>query len=234
MKKKLTKFLFLVFFIGFCILLAKCVSNEPKSLEEQLSNINLDQIDHIMITAHPDDETIFGGNHLAKDHYLVVSVTAGNNSTRVKELRKVTRHYKDSLIMLGYPDKTLGKRDNWKHCYGKIYQDLSTILHKKNYKMIVTHNPDGEYGHIHHKMVSQMVTKITAKSSENLYYFNHYYTQKQLQALPPMPQLMQEESSDKLYVLKTYYPSQKKVINHLKHILPYEQLIPQKDWNSQK
>lgn len=234
MKKKSTRIIFLLLFLSLCVILAKSASEKPETFEHQLKKINLDQIDNIMITAHPDDEAIFGGNHLYKDHYLVVCVTAGTNPKRVKELKNVINHYQDSCIMLGYPDKTLGKRDNWDNCYGKIYQDLSSILKKKDFKMIVTHNPDGEYGHIHHKMVSKMVTDIASKSNMNLYYFNHYYTKKQLESLPQKPKLSQEESQQKLKVLLKYYPSQKKVVEHLKHILPYEQLIPQKDWKSLK
>lgn len=35
-----------------------------------------------MFVAHPDDETIWGGSHLLKKHYLVVCLTNGNNKTR--------------------------------------------------------------------------------------------------------------------------------------------------------
>ncbi len=234
MRKKLTKVIYLALFVGLCAILAKNASNEKIPYEEQLRNINLEQIDRIMITAHPDDETIFGGDHLAKNRYLIVCVTAGNNPTRDKELQHVARRYHDSFITLGYPDKTLGVRNNWKSCYKNINQDLTKILHKKKFKMIVTHNPDGEYGHIHHKMISKMVTKIASKSDMKLYYFNHYYTKRQLKNLQLEPWLTTKDSRQKLLVLNEYYPSQKKVIQHLKHILPYEQFISQKKWASSK
>lgn len=234
MKRKSTKVICLALFIGLCALLAKSASNKNPSYEEQLRKINLNQIDRIMITAHPDDEAIFGGNHLAKNRYLVVCVTAGINPKRDRELRRMTRHYHDSCIMLGYPDKTFGVRNNWKTCYKNINQDLTKILHKKKFKMIVTHNPDGEYGHIHHKMISKMVTKIASKSNMKLYYFNHYYTMRQLKNLELTSELSKQDSRQKLTNLNTFYPSQKKVIEHLKHILPYEQFISQKKWSSSK
>lgn len=115
-----------------------------------------------------------------------------------------------------------------------LNQDLTKILHKKKFKMIVTHNPDGEYGHIHHKMISKMVTKIASKSNMKLYYFNHYYTRRQLKNLELTSELSKQDSRQKLTNLNTFYPSQKKVIEHLKHILPYEQFISQKKWSSSK
>lgn len=232
MRKRLTKIIYLALFVGLCAILAKNASNEKIPYEEQLRQINLNRIDRIMITAHPDDETIFGGNHLSKSRYLIVCVTAGTNPKRDKELQHLSRRYHDSFITLGYPDKTFGVRNNWKSCYKNINEDLIKILHKKKFKMVVTHNPDGEYGHIHHKMISKMVTKIASKSNMKLYYFNHYYTKRQLKNLPLESQLSKQASRQKLLNLNEYYTSQKKVIQHLKHILPYEQFISQKEWSS--
>lgn len=36
-------------------------------------------------------------------------------------------------------------------------------IDSKDWDKIVTHNPDGEYGHIHHKKVSKYVTMILKK-----------------------------------------------------------------------
>ena len=54
---------------------------------------------------------------------------------------------------------------------------IDYILGYKKWNKIVTHNPEGEYGHIHHKMTNQIVTKECKKKdlTKNLYYFAHYY-----------------------------------------------------------
>ena len=239
MKKKPINFLFIFsLLISLSFILAGSSANcRESSLNQKLKKINLDQIDNVMIVAHPDDETIFGGNHLRKDHYLIVCITAGSNPIREKELKQLAKKYNDSCIILNYPDKTMGKRDSWKHSYGSIYHNLETILKQKEFQMVVTHNPDGEYGHIHHKMVSKMVTSIANYAHANssffkLYYFNHYYKASFLKVHPQKECISEAESLSKYQYLKKYYHSQSKVIESLKHILPYEQLIPQASWKS--
>ena len=58
--------------------------NSPKKIEveKQLKDLNLSKVNKLMIVAHPDDETIWGGNHLLKSNYLVVCITCGNNKIR--------------------------------------------------------------------------------------------------------------------------------------------------------
>lgn len=47
--------------------------------QKEINQIDLKQCQKLMIVAHPDDETIWGGSHLLKGHYLVVCLTNGNN-----------------------------------------------------------------------------------------------------------------------------------------------------------
>lgn len=66
-------------------------------------------------------------------------------------------------IILSFSDKTKGKRDNWKSCKKDIQREIKKEIDSKDWDKIVTHNPDGEYGHIHHKKVSKYVTMILKK-----------------------------------------------------------------------
>ena len=43
--------------------------------KKYLDTLDLKGIDRLMIVAHPDDESLWGGAHLAKDRYLVVCLT---------------------------------------------------------------------------------------------------------------------------------------------------------------
>ena len=61
-------------------------------------------ITHLMIVAHPDDETLWGGAHIADGGYLVVCITNGYNATRSAEFQVVTQTSKNEAI-LSYPDK---------------------------------------------------------------------------------------------------------------------------------
>ena len=128
----------------------------------------------LFVVAHPDDETLWGGANLLKDNYLVVCVTCGPNKDRVNEIISVMKETEDRYILLGYPDKTNGKRDNWETSREDIIKDLNDIINLKEWSTIVTHNPEGEYGHIHHKMINEFVTNLVP-NKENLYYFGKYH-----------------------------------------------------------
>ena len=141
-------------------------------------DIDLTKVDKLMIVAHPDDEMIWGGSHLIDDNYLVVCITCGTDEKRVKEFKNVMNATNDEYIMLSYPDKTNGERDNWQKVYNDITLDIEKIIKMKNWDLIVTHNEKGEYGHIHHIMTNSIVTSIYEKMNlENttLYYFGKYF-----------------------------------------------------------
>src|SRR5574344_3038536 len=58
----------------------------------------------LMIVAHPDDDTIFGGEHLVDDDYVVVCVTCGVNPTRLQEFKTVMNYSDDKYIYLKHTD----------------------------------------------------------------------------------------------------------------------------------
>ena len=64
-------------------------SNHTIKHKKMIDGLNLKNIDSVMFVAHPDDETIWGGSHLLKKHYLVVCLTNGNNKVRRKEFMNV-------------------------------------------------------------------------------------------------------------------------------------------------
>lgn len=195
-----------------------------------ISDTMLSGYDSLMIVAHPDDETIWGGAHLLEGKYVVVCITNGNNRTRRKEFSKVMKETHSIGIMLSYPDKTKGERDNWDTCRDKIQEDLNQMIGKKQWDTIVTHNPDGEYGHIHHKMTSSITTAVTQDLDclDKLYYFGKYVKKKNMDKEEYAPYLSEsltsEQQKDKLSLTKIY-SSQKKVMNHLGHMFPYENWV---------
>ena len=83
------------------------------------------------------DESIWGGIHLLQNNYLVICLTNGNNQTRAKEFYKVMEQTHNTGIILDYPDKTNGKRDNWKKVYHDIEEDLNYILSNHTFTTIV-------------------------------------------------------------------------------------------------
>jgi len=190
-----------------------------------LENINLTKAKKLMIVTHPDDETIWGGAHLLDGNYLVICITCGTNVTRSNEFKKVMKYTKNQYIMLGYPDKVNGNRSDWSESENDIYKDIKNIIKAKKWDLIVTHNRKGEYGHIQHKKISEIVTNVynELQSEEDLYYFGNYYTKKQIlkyeEYLTP---LSEEKAQIKINKLIKIYTSQEFIKNTFNHMFPYE------------
>ena len=96
-----------------------------------------------MIVAHPDDETLWGGAHIADGGYLVVCITNGYNATRSAEFQAVMQASNNVGLILSYPDKVAGKRDDWTHVRSQIQTDLEKVMTYQPWEDIVTHNAKG-------------------------------------------------------------------------------------------
>ena len=201
----------------------------PHKISKDYSKLDLDKVNKFMIVAHPDDEMLWGGSHLIKDDYLVVCITCGGVRVRVDEFVSVMNATDDEYVMLNYPDKTNGKRDTWDDWRDKISEDLKEIIELKDWDVIVTHNPDGEYGHQHHIMTSQLVTNLV-EDKDKLYYFGQYHSKKNIDKyLNKMTPMDSKELKQKKTVL-TLYLSQYFTIKSLYHMVPYEEWIRYEDW----
>lgn len=195
----------------------------------QLEELVPEDITRIMIVAHPDDETFWGGAHLAAEPYLVVCLTCGNQEVRRLEFEQAVRLAGSVPLILEYPDKEFGIRSRWTGYMDDIAADLAVLLKYKEWEVVATHNPEGEYGHIHHKRTSRMVTQATEYCrSAQLYYFGTYYSPEQLDAagrdssLPPMQPEKVMQVKQQMVGL---YRSQVKAAEEFCHMFPYEEWV---------
>lgn len=220
----------IAFAILLVILVVVFILNSGKSeVTHNFSNIDVSAYDKLMIVAHPDDEMLWGGSHLIDEDYLVVCITCGVDEARVKEIKKVLKETNDGLIMLGYPDKTNGKRDNWNTLREGITEDLNKIFALKDWESIVTHNPFGEYGHIHHKMTSEIVT-TNYSDKDKLVYFGVYYSKKKIgSVIESMPTISDENLDRKIEILKMY-KTQSFIMTAFDHMFDHEDFITYNDW----
>ncbi len=195
--------------------------------------LNLDGYDKLMIVAHPDDEILWGGEKLIEDNYVVVCVTCGVVQRRVNEFVKVMNETNDKYIMLGYPDKTNGERDNWDTSYDAITKDIKEIVNLKDWELIVVHNPDGEYGHQHHKMTSAITTKVV-ENKDILYYFGHYYTKKKISSHYEELIPMKDKTLKEKKRIIGLYRSQRFIQTSFDQMFPYENWLTYNEWNSER
>lgn len=182
----------------------------------------------LMIVAHPDDETIFAGNEIITHKYFIVCLTNRSNKVRKKEFEEMLIKSGNDGEILDYPDKVAGARSDWSICYKDIEKTVQEYVSKQTWQKVVTHNPKGEYGHDHHKMTSDIVTKevLKQKKENSLYYFGPYFKKNSVSSVPA--QLDNSEIEEKKN-LATVYVSQEKIVNNLSHIFPYEVLIAYKE-----
>lgn len=166
----------------------KTNSNSGFLTKSTLDSMNLLTTKNLMIVAHPDDETFWGGAHLfnsdylentepfksagkkLNSNYLVVVLTNGYNKTRSADLKKVMESTNDKFLILSYPDVrkswfTADKKykyevDSWTTCQTGVQKDIELLLNYKKWDVVVTHNPDGEYNKSHHKIVNNIVTTV--------------------------------------------------------------------------
>ncbi len=190
---------------------------------DKLAEEGIKEFNKLIIVAHPDDETLWAGAHMAEDGYFVVCVTNGNNEIRSKEFNNILMASEDKGVILNYPDKTYGKRDDWDNVREKIIADLTTIIEGNDWEVIATHNPAGEYGHQHHIMVNDFVTRICKDigNEGKLYYFGKYYKAVDIEQAKDVPTVKEESLAKKEEMLKLY-ESQSKTVDNLSHMNPYE------------
>lgn len=209
-------------------------STQGQVTQELLDSLSISSCTKLMVVAHPDDETLWGGAHLTQGGYFVVCLTNGYNEVRKKEFYKVMDEFGCKGLILSYPDLVNGQRSDWSKEKYQIAKDLDVILKYKHWGLVATHNPAGEYGHIHHKFTSKLVTERFYHNGwgNSLFYFGLYYPpsylpkiQKSLKKVPV------SSSTKKIQVARSVYKSQESAINARIHMAEYEDWILANNWS---
>jgi LmbE family N-acetylglucosaminyl deacetylase len=121
----------------------------------------------IMIVAHPDDESLFGGEALTSSRdWTVVCATNGTNEQRRREFAGAMSSIGANYTILGHFDHL--ESGNFSN---RLAEQLEELLDEFSYEMIVTHNERGEYGHPQHRALHHIVRRLAGRRA--LYVFHH-------------------------------------------------------------
>lgn len=161
--------------------------------------------DKLMIVAHPDDESIFGGCALLSESgWKVICVTNRSHPIRSLEFIRAMNFVGAVYEIWDYPDQyNIG--------FDKLLlkDDIQTILSEREYLKIVTHNLEGEYGHRQHIVLSELMHELV---KSNLYVFGEG---NQMRNFP----LLQRKIK-----LLEHYPSQRAILQKLSRYIQYEDI----------
>lgn len=224
----------LIIIMVFLALVAvrKCYFRQLEKEAYSVTAVSLDQLNNcagskakkLMIVAHPDDEVLWGGGHLMSGDWFILCITGGDNEQRSEEFRQVLEASGNEGMILSYPDKVGGRRNNWHKIKDNIKSDIETALSYKDWEQVAVHNQNGEYGHIHHINVHRYVTQLYDENEYDfpLYCFGKYYRKAKIdQVKDKLTPISDEEYEFKLKLSKIYV-SQENTINGLWHMARYE------------
>jgi glycosyltransferase involved in cell wall biosynthesis len=111
----------------------------------------------LVIVAHPDDETLWfsGIMRLHSDiAWTIACVTYTAESPRGQDFRRVCRQIPADGILFGFLDTPGPLVDE-----SELEIKLVGLLQQQPWDVVLTHNLQGEYGHVHHRQVHRLVQK---------------------------------------------------------------------------
>ena len=114
-------------------------------------------IDKLMITAHPDDEALFGGAELLTHpkEYKVIVVDEYHDEVRREE-------FISSMKFIGIKEYEhwTGYKGGEDYHREKLIYELLRVLRERDWIKVVTHNKVGEYGHPRHRALHEILNHL--------------------------------------------------------------------------
>ena len=120
------------------------------------------EVDKLLIVAHPDDEVLWGGmNLILQPGWFVVCASHVSDPVRSREFYKTMSFCNvTKYIMYDVDEKyTDSESESDRMFQNTPFENGLRELSKHPWKLVLTHNDRGEYGHEHHRTVHRLVMK---------------------------------------------------------------------------
>jgi hypothetical protein len=113
----------------------------------------------LVIAAHPDDEVLWAGNTLASGGWGAAVLTHRSTPDRVAKLKGAAAALNAPIAVFDLPDRRDAPATP-DDLVG-LTRLVGRLLSLPNLEKVMTHGPDGEYGHPFHRLVSDVVTEVS-------------------------------------------------------------------------
>eukprot|EP00668_Euglena_longa_P012936 GGOE01015456.1.p1 GENE.GGOE01015456.1~~GGOE01015456.1.p1 ORF type:complete len:352 (-),score=71.77 GGOE01015456.1:141-1118(-) len=129
-------------------------------------------IERLMVVAHADDETIFGGVPLLRRGGWRVLCATCAVEERWRTFQKAVEYAGAIPERLSLPDVEFGPIPGLRAATAR----LTSLIRLHSFSEVVTHSPLGEYGHTAHKQVFKMVCQAMAGRPFHVFTAHHNAT----------------------------------------------------------
>jgi hypothetical protein len=136
----------------------------------------------LCVVAHPDDCVIFARPFMdayPEFKWHILYLTYCHFEPRGREMADYWRRRDVTTIHLGYVDTYLDMENNLLS-FNSEQAAREIVNIGQDYDLILTHNADGDYGHIHHQFVSRSASLI---EQPKVYFANHLQSNLECRAI---------------------------------------------------
>lgn len=116
----------------------------------------MERLTAICVVAHPDDCVIFAWPFISSHPeftWKIVYLTYNNTEPRAQEMSAYWQQRGIATEFLGFYDNFKDQLEHQLHFWNGLDAEAAVCTAAKDADLILTHNADGEYDHIHHRLV---------------------------------------------------------------------------------